>query len=226
LIRVFSIIPVSLIDCRKCPCTVLFLSGCNMRCVYCQNYPEYLGGNMLNLEGLKDMLKDNWAVEAVKFTGGEPTLQEKGLLRISEFIKRELGLGIAIDTNGTRPRVIEALAKRGLLEAAVDLKAPRDKYPTITSLQAYDDVIKTIKVFKEYNVDYEVRTTVALPIISFDDLRELAEALNKLDAPLWVLQRFRATEHTPRYLHAPSYKELNGYANLLAEEYSLRVKVR
>ncbi len=197
-----------------------------MRCIYCQNYPAYLESNTLTLEELKTMIKENWAIDAIKFTGGEPTLQKDALLNVAKALRDAFNIGIAIDTNGTNPNVIKELAKIGLFEAAVDLKAPKNKYPRITGIQAFEKVLDTIKILKDYNVDFEVRTTVVMPILTSEDILAIADVLNKIDVKLWVLQNFRATKYTPRELKPLSRKALESLAKKIRENYSLHVKVR
>mgnify|MGYP000167908461 CR=1 FL=1 len=223
-LKVFSIIPVSFVDCRNDVCAVFFLSGCNMHCPYCQNYPHYLSGKEITLEEIMNMLSDNWAVGAVKFTGGEPLLQGDSVIEVSKRLKRE-GYGIAIDTNGTKPKVVEELCRIGLLEAAVDLKAPKKKYKDITGLDAYDKVIETIKIFKEYNVDFEVRTTIAEPLLTIDDLREMASTLNKLGVKLWYFQVYRPVSHA-KGLVRPDVVKLRKLVDELKEEYAIDIKLR
>ena len=223
-LKVFSIIPVSFVDCRNDVCAVLFLSGCNMHCPYCQNYPHYLGGKEITFKEIMNMLKDNWAVGAVKFTGGEPLLQGDSVIKISKELKRK-GYGIAIDTNGTRPNIVEELCKIGLLEAAVDLKAPKEKYRSITGLDAYDKVIETIRIFKDYNVDFEVRTTIVEPLLTIDDLREMASVLNKLGVKLWYFQIYRPVPHG-KGLVRPDVVKLRKLVDELKEEYAINIKLR
>ncbi len=225
MLKVFSLIPLSLIDCRKGPCMVIFLSGCNMRCPYCQNYPAYLKGKPLDLESLRRMIQENWAVDIVKFTGGEPTLHRDSLLDACRVVKEE-GLGLAIDTNGTLPEVVSKVARMGLTEAAVDFKAPRRKYKMISGLDAYDSVLASIRILLDYGVDTEIRTTVVFPIITTDDLLEIGNVLNKLGVRLWVLQAFRPTEYTPSELRSPTLSWLRKIAQQLSEEYSMTIKVR
>ncbi len=216
----FSIIDLSLMDCRKDACMVVFLSGCNMRCIYCQNYPDLLKRMEIGVEELVQMAKNNWAIGCVKFSGGEPTLQREGLLEACRRLNDE-SIGVGIDTNGTAPQVIEELAKIGLFEASVDFKAPRSKYIDVTGLDAYDLVIDTIEILNDYNVDYEVRTTVALPMLTEDDLMNMANELRRLDVPLWTIQSFIPTNYTPRRLRTPETKWLEEVANRVREEYGL-----
>ncbi|RLF17040.1 MAG: anaerobic ribonucleoside-triphosphate reductase activating protein [Thermoprotei archaeon] len=223
-LKVFSIIPVSFVDCRNDACSVFFLSGCNMRCIYCQNYPHYLRGKEISLKQIMDMLNKNWAVGMVKFTGGEPLLQAENLIEVCRRLK-EQGYEFAIDTNGTKPNAVEELCKIGMREAAVDLKAPEHKYREITGINAYNEVLRTIRTLIDYNVDFEVRTTVVEPLITVHDLEEIAVILNKTGAKLWYIQVYRPVAHA-KGLRRPDIIRLRGVINRLREEYSLDIRLR
>ena len=225
-LKVFSIVPISLIDSRHDACMVIFLSGCNMRCIYCQNYPAYLNGRVICGKEFRKLVEENWAIGVVKFSGGEPTLQGENLVEAFKII-RDVGRKPAIDTNGTKPDVIEKLCRAGLFEAAVDFKAPPSKYEQVTRVKVdVDKIVKTIRILNDYNIDYEIRTTVVLPLISLYDLKEIARILNKLDVKLWVLQRFRRTKYITAEIKEPTLNLLRRWAGILEKEYSIKVKVR
>ena len=58
-------------------CRVLFISGCNLRCVFCHNYdlvePKDTNIEWDRLEQILLKSRENW-IDAVCITGGEPTL--------------------------------------------------------------------------------------------------------------------------------------------------------
>ncbi|MEX2702212.1 MAG: hypothetical protein B6U95_09435 [Thermofilum sp. ex4484_82] len=225
LLKIFSYIPLSLIDCRTDACSLYFLSNCNMRCIYCQNYPQFTQEIPLTRKDFLNRVKNNWAIGVVKFTGGEPTLQEKGLLEAAKIVQ-ECGKRIAIDTNGTRPQVVSKLLKFDIAEVAVDYKAPQEKYQYITGIKAHERVIETINILKDQCISFEVRTTVAEPIITLEDLHKIAERLSKIDPPLWVIQFFRSTENTPKWLKPPKNDVIYDLVGKLSEMYNLKIKIR
>lgn len=68
-------------------------------------------------------------VDAVCITGGEPTLNEEYL---TEFIKKikQKNLLVKLDTNGSKPEVLQRLLDAGLLDyVAMDVKAPLESTP-------------------------------------------------------------------------------------------------
>ncbi len=85
---------------------VVFLQGCNYNCIYCHN-PETLctkGGKKISDDELIKQIISNKSYfgkkGGVTFSGGEPLLQAKKLVRIVKKLKQE-NIHIAIDTNGS-----------------------------------------------------------------------------------------------------------------------------
>ena len=86
---------------------VVFLQGCNFRCLYCAN-PDTIDAKGESAETTIDEIV-RMAVSqkaffgkkgGVTFSGGEPTLQAKALIPLFRRLK-ELGIHICVDTNGS-----------------------------------------------------------------------------------------------------------------------------
>lgn len=84
---------------------VVFLQGCNFRCLYCAN-PDTLptkGGIPTEPEEIVRMAISQKSFFGKKggitFSGGEPTLQAKALIPLFKRLKEE-GINICLDTNG------------------------------------------------------------------------------------------------------------------------------
>ncbi len=84
---------------------VIFLQGCNFRCLYCAN-PDTIdvkGGEEVSDDEIVRMVTDVRPYfgrrGGVTFSGGEPTLQAKALIPIVERFKKA-GIHTCIDTNG------------------------------------------------------------------------------------------------------------------------------
>jgi pyruvate formate lyase activating enzyme len=85
---------------------VVFLQGCNYKCIYCHN-PEtidYSGGKLMSDDDLINNINNNKCYfgkkGGVTFSGGEPLLQAKQLIPIVKKLK-EQNINVAIDTNGS-----------------------------------------------------------------------------------------------------------------------------
>ncbi len=85
---------------------VIFLQGCNLKCLYCQNPDtiEYSGGkpyqNIELVERAKRMIGYFNDGGGVTVSGGEPLLQGASVVNLFTLLKNE-GIHTNIDTNGT-----------------------------------------------------------------------------------------------------------------------------
>ncbi len=85
---------------------VIFLQGCNFRCLYCANPDtiEFKGAKEISDDEIFCMVSDMKPFfgrkGGVTFSGGEPTLQAKELLPLVERFKKA-GIHTCIDTNGS-----------------------------------------------------------------------------------------------------------------------------
>jgi len=187
---------VSLIDFPEKICSILFTQGCNFRCPYCHN-PELVEAALFQECISKDEIfafleKRQGKIDAVSITGGEPTIQPD----LVEFIQpiRKIGYLIKIDTNGSRPDVLEKLINQRLLDyIAMDVKAPLEKYRKIAKSKVNPDKIKqSIDMIIASDIAYEFRTTVVKSLVTMSDLQKIASLIK--DARLYVLQKFVASK--------------------------------
>lgn len=84
--------------------TVVFLSGCKLRCKYCHNPEMWIRGreNYTAKELANKILRNkNYFSRkgGVTFSGGEPLLQSKFIIEVAKLLKDE-GIHIALDTAG------------------------------------------------------------------------------------------------------------------------------
>ena len=91
------------------------------------------------------------------------------------------GWAIKLDTNGSRPEVLEGLLKEGLLDmVAMDVKAPlvQSKYEACTGCHVDLDKIKTsIGLLKASTIDHQFRMTVLPRLHSEEDIRAWVDQL-------------------------------------------------
>ena len=107
------------------PCVFVRLTGCNLRCSWCDSEYTFTGGKRMSTEEVFDevaSLSPNGGL--VEITGGEPMLQERELL---PFMQRllEAGYRVLIETSGERSlaRVPKQVVK------IVDVKCPNSGEP-------------------------------------------------------------------------------------------------
>lgn len=172
----------------------IFLPGCNFRCGYC--HAKYLlesspNDESIPLDSVRDAIRrqKGW-VDGVVISGGEPALQP-GLADLIRLFRQD-GLKIKLDTNGSRPDVLEALMHEKLLDhVAMDVKGPLDhRYGEIARAEVdLDAVRRSIELLIGGDVAYEFRTTVCPALLDPDAVE--ATALGVRGAALYCLQSFR-----------------------------------
>lgn len=195
--RVGGLLKFSLIDYPGKMAAVIFTQGCNFRCPYCHNpelvIPEYFRTPISEDEVLAFLEKRIGLIEGVVVTGGEPTVQ-KDLMTFLQRV-RTMGYLIKLDTNGSRPDVLEDILRRHLVDyIAMDLKTTLEKYNQLTSLRGCGERIRrSIRLILESEVDYEFRTTLVKPFVSAEDLPQMASLIP--GAKRYRLQRFIAREN-------------------------------
>jgi len=198
----------TLIDYPEKLAAEIFVAGCNYKCYSCHAKHIIEGGQFYDeQEVLSYLKKTRGFIGGVVICGGEPTLQYD-LPEFLERIKKETGLLIKLDTNGSNSEVLEKLIEKKLVDyIALDIKGSKNLYPVLTGeSDAVLNVERSIAIIQKAP-DYEFRTTV-VPIIrtektgekswmTLDETKEMAEwvsdfvNINKREVR-WYLQKFIA----------------------------------
>jgi pyruvate formate lyase activating enzyme len=185
----------SLIDYPEKISAIVFTQGCNFRCPYCHN-PELLlikCETVFTVSHFVDFLKTRIGkLDGVVITGGEPTLHKD----LPEFIKqiKELGFCVKLDTNGTNPEMLQSLLGKRLIDyVAMDIKAPIEKYSEVVCTKVNtDNILKSIEILMNSNINYEFRTTVVKSQLAVSDFEEIGKMIS--GAKKYYLQRFLPTK--------------------------------
>lgn len=205
--------------------SAVFTCGCNFRCPYCHN-PEfvikgsdetYFGETYTEEDILAFLKKRSGFLEGFVISGGEPTLHDG----LEPFIRRvkELGLAVKLDTNGSRPEVLESLISRGLLDyVAMDIKAPLAKYPLV-GFSDTDSILRSVSLLESSSVAHEFRTTCPKVLLQDDDFALMLSIVGEKTP--WYLQTFNPGKTLdPAYNMVSSYsrEELSAIAASLNRE--------
>jgi len=187
--NISGIVKSSLIDYPGLVSCVLFVPGCNYNCFFCHNRSLIDGTHILmSPRYVEDFLRKRAnLLDGVVVSGGEPTLQND-LIPFMGTLK-SLGYRVKLDTNGSRPEVVEEILRLGLCNYfAVDYKAPAEQYPKVCGKGSdAGQVIRTIQLLAESSVPFEVRTTV-IPQLDAEDLMKMTMEIPAV--PRYVLNRY------------------------------------
>ncbi|MBQ7936799.1 MAG: anaerobic ribonucleoside-triphosphate reductase activating protein [Clostridia bacterium] len=202
----------------KTACTV-FLNGCNFRCPFCHNFAlaKGLAEPLMGEEELLSFLESRKGLlDGVCFTGGEPLMQRE----LPELIRKikAMDYAVKLDTNGSFPERLKALAEEGLLDyVAMDVKNAPERYGETAGFLKLDlkAIKESIEFLKSGAVDYEFRTTVVNEFHGESELREIAKWLQ--GTKRYFLQQFKPSEQVPKALTAPTYAEMHDYLKAVRE---------
>jgi pyruvate formate lyase activating enzyme len=92
-----------------------------------------------------------------------------------------MGYLVKLDTNGSNPKVVKKLIEEKLIDyIAMDVKNSIELYPLTTGVnnQEYiNNVLETINILKQNQVDYEFRTTLIDEFHSKESIEKIGELL-------------------------------------------------
>ena len=99
------------------PCTFIRMTGCNLRCTYCDTTYAYEEGTELSVEEILGQAEKG-GIPLIEITGGEPLLQGGVHALMGRLLQKEFA--VLIETNGSQN--IEEIDPR--VRIILDLKTP------------------------------------------------------------------------------------------------------
>ncbi|MEM5854745.1 MAG: anaerobic ribonucleoside-triphosphate reductase activating protein [Candidatus Aenigmatarchaeota archaeon] len=189
----------SLIDYPGKISSIIFLAGCNFRCQFCYVPQLVLPEEIKKIKGMGEnrilsYLNENKKfIDAVVFTGGEPTLNEDLPILIQKI--KSMGFSIGLETNGSNPKMLSDLIEEKLVDyVAMDVKTRLEfsSYKKIVqklNRETFEKVKKSIDILISSGIDYEFRTTLVKELHSVEDVIEICKSLK--GAKVYYLQNFK-----------------------------------
>ena len=205
-------------------CTV-FLGGCNLRCPFCHNADLVLPGRPSADIGRGELIaflkKRHGVLQGVCVTGGEPLVSD-GVEELLREIK-DLGYAVKLDTNGTFPDRLQALAAQGLVDyVAMDVKNAPESYGPTVGLPGFDPapVLRSAAFLLSGAVEYEFRTTVVDELHTEADFESIGRWL--AGAKRYFLQGFVDSGNlVGQGLHAAPKERMERFRQILLPLISL-----
>ena len=179
------------------PTTFVRLTGCPLRCGYCDTSYAFNGGSLFSMADIMAQIK-NFPTRYVTVTGGEPLAQPECVTLLQALVDE--GYQVSLETSGALP--ISNIDAR--VSIVMDLKTPasgevsRNLYSNIAELKAIDQVKFVIcdradyewARFKidEYSLSERVCEVLFSPVYNVQPAKELAEwiLLDGLDVRLQI----------------------------------------
>jgi 7-carboxy-7-deazaguanine synthase len=179
------------------PCTFIRLTGCPLRCVWCDTEYAFHGGEQLSLDDIVARVAE-LGTKLVEITGGEPLIHRNAFVLARRLL--DLGYTVLVETSGA----VDVAPLDPRAHRIMDLKCPdsgesgRNMWSNLDHLTERDEVKFVVAsrrdyewtraVIRERGLDERVRTgrlraLLVSPVWDSVDFRDLAE---------WVL-----TDHLP-----------------------------
>jgi len=194
---IYNLTPFTLLDYPHKSACILWFAGCNMRCLYCYNPEIVRGKGTLSFEKILSFLHSRKnLLDAVVFSGGECVLHKNIIPLIAEV--KKMGFLVKIDTNGSSPDTMQQLLNQNLINyIALDYKAPKSKFQSITQSDLYDSFEKTLDLILKTTIPFEVRTTYHSDLLTEEDLLKMVVFLeSKNYAGNYYIQYFKNNVET------------------------------
>jgi len=171
------------------PCAFVRLTGCPMRCAWCDSEYTFTGGERLSFEEIFQKLED-FGCKLVEVTGGEPLAQKNAFPFITELLDKNYE--VLIETGGYVST--EKVDKRAKI--ILDVKRPasgeseRNHWANLERLNAEKDEIKFViadlndwnfarEIIGRYDLENKTKEILISPVFGIENLKEIAETVSK-----------------------------------------------
>jgi 7-carboxy-7-deazaguanine synthase len=171
------------------PCAFVRLTGCPMRCRWCDSEYTFTGGDRISFEGIFAELKA-FGCNLVEVTGGDPLAQKNVYPFITQLLND--GYEVLIETGGFfSTENVDARAK-----IILDVKCPasgeseRNFWANLERLNPEKDEVKFViadlndwkfarEVIGKYDLQNRAKEILISPIFGIENLQEIAETVSR-----------------------------------------------
>ncbi len=171
------------------PCIFIRLSGCNLRCKYCDTKYAYNDFTPMSIEEILSSI-EAFQVSITEITGGEPLLQRDTPALIKALIQR--GYQVLLETNGSMDI---SLVEEGCVRI-VDVKCPssgeaeKNRWENMRHLRPGDELKFVMADRQDYEFAKEVLERFRLMDLKFLKIHfsPVFGALEAKDLARWILE--------------------------------------
>lgn len=191
MLKVGGFAPFTTIDYPGCLSAVVFCQGCSWRCGYCHNkhLQPFSGDGFCDWNSVVSFLESRIGIlDAVVFSGGEPTAQKDLYAAIIEV--RRLGFKIGLHTSGSNPKTFEKCLP--VIDwVGFDIKAPFNEYAFITCIRGSGEKAEeSVGILRASSVLRQFRTTVDPLLLEENRLTKIQELVKSWGEEI-ILQEMR-----------------------------------
>jgi 7-carboxy-7-deazaguanine synthase len=175
------------------PCTFVRLTGCPLRCVWCDTEYSFFGGEKISLDDILRQVQE-MGTALVEITGGEPLIHPNAFVLAQELLDR--GFTVLVETSGA----VDVSPLDSRAHKIMDLKCPgsgeveKNLWSNLRHLTTRDEVKFVVKdrgdyewtrtVIRERGLDERLesgslRAILVSPVWEEVDLKDLAS---------WILE--------------------------------------
>ena len=176
------------------PCSFVRLTGCPMRCVWCDSEYTFYGGERIAFDDIFAKL-DEFGCPLVEVTGGEPLGQKNVFPFITELCDR--GHEVLVETGGFVST--ENVDPRASI--ILDVKCPasgeaeRNHWSNLDRLRKAKDEVKFViadladwefarEVIEKYDLAGRAKEILISPVHGIENLPQIAEEISKSGLPV------------------------------------------
>jgi 7-carboxy-7-deazaguanine synthase len=166
------------------PCTFVRLTGCPMRCGWCDSEYTFSGGEHISIDAVMAQVH-SFGCKLVEVTGGEPLAQKEAFTLIERLCDE--GFEVLIETGGyVSTAGLDARAKVILdVKCPASGEEPRNDWSNLQRLRVDRDEVKFViadegdwqyatKVIEEYDLQTRAHAVLISPAWGQIDLQQLA----------------------------------------------------
>ena len=167
------------------PCAFVRLTGCPMRCVWCDSEYTFTGGEHFTLDEVMNQVR-SLNCKLVEITGGEPLAQREAFVLIERLCTE--GFEVLVETGGFVSTADVDPRARIILDVKCPAsgEATRNYWPNLERLRADKDEVKfvimnfedwtyALEVIRRYELDKRAKAVLISPAWNAIDLKDMAE---------------------------------------------------
>ncbi|MCH8299262.1 MAG: radical SAM protein [Candidatus Marinimicrobia bacterium] len=169
------------------PCVFVRLTGCNLRCSWCDTAYAFFGGEEMSIDEILNDVKEK-GISLVEITGGEPLIQEECYGLMTALCDE--GMIVLLETGGS----IDTVKVDERVKKIIDFKAPsslmvdENDWSNVSRLTAGDELKFVIGDRADYDWSLEMIKEYELEEKTIINLSPVHNVLQPADLVKWVLE--------------------------------------